>query len=63
MKKDTNTAFPTAQAPQDSDDVRSAQRIIQSILDTPPSCTDPNGSYTGRPQHADESPTQDADDL
>lgn len=24
---------------------------------------DPNGSYTGRPRHPDETPVQDADDL
>ena len=26
-------------------------------------CTDPNGSYTGRPQDPNERPIQDADDL
>lgn len=25
--------------------------------------TDPNGSYTGRPQDREETPVQDADDL
>lgn len=29
----------------------------------PPSSTDVNGSYTGRPKHKDEHPVQDADDL
>ena len=30
---------------------------------TPPSQTDVNGSYTGRPMHEKEKPVQDADDL
>ena len=29
----------------------------------PPSKTDPNGSYTGRPDDLHEVPVQDADDL
>ena len=36
---------------------------VDSILNMPPSHTDPNGSYTGRPQDPDEVPVQDADDL
>lgn len=28
-----------------------------------PIVTDPNGSYTGRPEHPKEKPVQDADDL
>ena len=28
-----------------------------------PIITDPNGSYTGVPEHKDEKPVQDADDL
>lgn len=26
-------------------------------------CTDPQGSYTGRPEDPDDTPVQDADDL
>ncbi|MBO5481169.1 MAG: hypothetical protein J6A63_08280 [Clostridia bacterium] len=37
----------------------------QRALDvfTPPSPTDVNGSYTGRPKNEGERPVQDADDL
>ncbi len=31
--------------------------------ETPPSETDPQGSWTGRPADEDEIPVQDADDL
>ena len=37
--------------------------VIKSIIHTPPSKTDPNGSYTGRPIDENELPQQDADDL
>ena len=30
---------------------------------TPPSSTDVNGSYTGKPMHKQECPVQDVDDL
>lgn len=32
-------------------------------FDTPPSKTDPQGSWTGRPADEDDVPVQDADDL
>ena len=40
-----------------------ANQIVQSIINTPPSNTDPNGSYTGNPVDVNEKPQQDADDL
>lgn len=36
---------------------------VRAIVQQPPSPTDPNGSYTGRPANPNERPTQDADDL
>ncbi len=36
---------------------------VQKIVQTPPSFTDPNGSYTGKPENVNEVPVQDADDL
>lgn len=36
---------------------------VRAIIDRPPSHTDPNGSYTGKPVCRDEIPQQDADDL
>lgn len=41
----------------------SNSEIVQSILKIPPSKTDPNGSYTGKPLEKYELPQQDADDL
>lgn len=40
-----------------------AQAVVQAIIDQPPSPTDPQGSYTGRPAEPGEKPVQDADDL
>ena len=40
-----------------------AERIVQSIVQQPASDTDPQGSWTGRPENEDEIPVQDADDL
>ena len=36
---------------------------VQKIMDTPPSFTDPQGSWTGVPLDPCEEPVQDADDL
>ncbi len=38
-------------------------KVIQQIVNRKPSKTDPNGSYTGKPENKDEKPVQDADDL
>jgi hypothetical protein len=42
---------------------KSAEQIAKEIADQPPSSTDPNGSYTGKPVDKLEQPVQDADDL
>ena len=42
---------------------KDAKTIQQEIANQPPSPTDPNGSYTGRPMDKNEIPIQDADDL
>lgn len=39
------------------------QKLVESIIEMPPSDTDPEGSYTGRPVDPLEKPIQDADDL
>ena len=36
---------------------------VQKIMDTPPSFTDTQGSWTGLPADEHETPVQDADDL
>ena len=36
---------------------------VQRIMDTPPSFTDPQGSWTGLPMNELDVPVQDADDL
>ena len=38
-------------------------KIIKDIIQTKPSKTDPDGSYTGKPADKNEKPVQDADDL
>lgn len=38
-------------------------RVVERMIATPPSRTDPNGSYTGKPMEVGEIPVQDADDL
>ncbi|MEF9969977.1 MAG: hypothetical protein RR867_01860 [Ruthenibacterium sp.] len=38
-------------------------KIVRAILAIPPSETDPNGSYTGKPCDENAVPQQDADDL
>lgn len=38
-------------------------RVVERMIATPPSRTDPNGSYTGKPMEMGEVPVQDADDL
>ncbi len=35
----------------------------KKVTDIPPSPTDPQGSYTGKPMEMGEKPVQDADDL
>ncbi|MBR5520848.1 MAG: hypothetical protein IKU54_02520 [Oscillospiraceae bacterium] len=37
--------------------------VIQSIIHQKASETDPDGSYTGKPENENEEPVQDADDL
>ena len=39
------------------------ERLMKKLIDTPPSPTDPAGSYTGKPVDPAERPVQDADDL
>ena len=39
------------------------ERISREIAEQPASPTDPNGSYTGKPQDEGEKPVQDADEL
>lgn len=41
----------------------SQDAVVQSIINIPPSETDPEGSYTGKPIYTGETPVQDADDL
>ncbi len=36
---------------------------VQKIVKQPPSVTDPNGSYTGKPLNEWDVPVQDVDDL
>lgn len=36
---------------------------VQEIVSTPPSFTDPQGSWTGLPMNEHEIPVQDVDDL
>lgn len=42
---------------------KSAEQIAEEIAAQPPSPTDPDGSYTGKPVDQQEQPVQDADDL
>ena len=37
--------------------------VVNAIINQPPSKSDPNGSYTGKPLNEYEVPIQDADDL
>lgn len=39
------------------------KQAVKAIEDTPPSATDPQGSWTGLPADPYEVPVQDADDL
>lgn len=43
--------------------VHTQSAIVNSIINEPPSDTDPFGSYTGKPMDPNETPVQDADDL
>ena len=36
---------------------------VRRIVETPPSSTDPQGSWTGKPMDEHDVPVQDADDL
>lgn len=36
---------------------------VEKIMRTPPSFTDPQGSWTGLPEDPTDTPVQDADDL
>lgn len=56
----TQRGAPAAGAGQQAVDCSQA---LSGILNTPPSPTDPNGSYTGRPEAPDTVPVQDVDDL
>ena len=40
-----------------------AEAVVENIVRQPASCTDPQGSWTGRPEEEHETPVQDADDL
>ena len=42
---------------------RKKKKAVEQIVNLPPSATDPNGSYTGKPMDESEVPVQDADDL
>ena len=42
---------------------KTARTRCRRIMDTPPSFTDPQGSWTGLPADEHETPVQDADDL
>lgn len=37
--------------------------VVESIIHSPPSHTDPQGMYTGKPWNENDEPVQDADDL
>ena len=39
------------------------QDAVEQIVNTPPSFTDPQGSWTGLPMNEHEIPVQDVDDL
>lgn len=54
MKQKKKRTSPMSQNSQD------AVRLWQTL---PEDKTDPNGSYTGRPESTAETPVQDADDL
>lgn len=43
--------------------VHTQSAVVNSIINEPPSDTDPFGSYTGKPKDPNEVPVQDADDL
>lgn len=42
---------------------KDGSEIVNSILSSGQSVTDPQGSWTGKPMDEDEVPVQDADDL
>lgn len=44
-------------------DIAEKNPAIQAIIHRHASITDPDGSYTGRPENKYEKPVQDADDL
>ena len=40
-----------------------SRSAVERIVETPPSSTDPQGSWTGKPMDERDVPGQDADDL
>lgn len=42
---------------------KKAQQVVDAYVGSSQLKTDPMGSWTGKPRHADEPPVQDADDL
>ncbi len=40
-----------------------SRSTVERIVETPPSSTDPQGSWTGKPVDEHDVPVQDADDL
>ena len=42
---------------------RAEKDAVEAIVNEGPSFTDPQGSWTGKPEAAHELPVQDADDL
>ena len=42
---------------------RRKAEAVRQIMEQEPSCTDPQGSWTGLPEDENEVPVQDADDL
>ena len=45
------------------EDRQRVEQKVEKMISMPPSHTDPNGSYTGKPVDRFEVPVQDADDL
>ena len=65
VKTTTNISTVVTMTKSGKKSVQRAPAPTERALDvfTPPSQTDVNGSYTGRPMHEKEKPVQDADDL
>lgn len=58
---DKNNASNTA--PLDARAKMRVQQVVEKMIAQPPSRTDPNGSYTGKPVEYGAVPVQDVDDL